>query len=354
MSADTQMPFSFRAFAEDAPGDAWRREFEQRWDAYKRWFLRFGDRERPSYLESMRALRTHMPEIIPVYEAMVELAGGGDRAARFLAQYCPPPLFRGCSQAVYIADEPVLVRSYDYSPWIFDGLVMRSRFGERAVLATLDCMSGALDGINSDGLAVSMSFGGRQEFGTGFGIPILLRYLLEFAGDVSEARAMLRRIPVNGAYNVMLLDRERRFDSIAIAPGREPLSLGTAVSTNHQPDSSWPIYEEKVQTHARYQHLESITAAGGQSAAEFSRRFLEPPLYNRQFGRGFGTLYCAAFYPERGYSEYFWPGHEWGFDLESFATREYQADFSDPNGYPAQSQVYGEIYTAKPIPVLNY
>ena len=55
------------------------------------------------------------------------------------------------------------------------------------------------------------------------------------------------------------------FDSIAIAPGREPLSLGRAVSTNHQPDSSWPIYEEKVQTHARYQHLESITAAGGQA-----------------------------------------------------------------------------------------
>ena len=37
-----------------------------------------------------------MPEFLPVYEDMVELAGGGDRAARFLAQYCPPP----CSLAV--------------------------------------------------------------------------------------------------------------------------------------------------------------------------------------------------------------------------------------------------------------
>ena len=52
---------------------------------------------------------------------------------------------------------------------------MRSRFDQRSVVAMIDCMSGALDGMNSDGLAVSMSFGGRPEFGDGFGIPIVLR-----------------------------------------------------------------------------------------------------------------------------------------------------------------------------------
>ena len=354
MTNASQMKFTFRAFAEDAPGKIWQQEFAERWPAYRNWFLRFGERDRPTYLESIRALRQHMPEMMPLYEEMVELAGGGDRAARFLAQYCPPPLFRGCSQAVYLEDEAVLVRNYDYSPFVFDGLVMRSKFDQRAVVAMIDCMSGVLDGMNSDGLAVSMSFGGRQEFGIGFGIPLVLRYLLEYAGNVAEACALLKRIPVHGAYNVMLLDRDAKFETIAIAPGMEPLKMGTRVSTNHQPGSSWPIYEEKVSTHSRYQHLEAVIAGRQFSARDFSRQFLQPPLYNRMFARGFGTLYSAAFYPQAGTCEYLWPEHSWTFDLQKFADCKYRVNFIDPEGYPAQRQAYGEIYTAKPLPVLNY
>jgi predicted choloylglycine hydrolase len=217
MSAATQMDFTFRAFRENAPGANWQKHFNALWPAYRRWFLRYGEADRPTYHESVQALKRHMPEFESIYEAMVDLAGGGDHAARFLAQYCPPPLFRGCSQAVYHADEAVMVRSYDYSPYVFDGLVMHSHFGQRDVIAMLDCMSGVLDGINSDGLAVSMSFGGREEFGPGFGISILLRYLLEFAGNVGEACELIRRIPVQGAYNIMLLDRESKFETVELA-----------------------------------------------------------------------------------------------------------------------------------------
>ena len=348
------MEFSFRAFAQDSPGQVWQQEFNDRWPAYRDWFLRFGERDRPTYLESIRALKRHMPEMMPVYEQMVDLAGGGDRAARFLAQYCPPPLFRGCSQAVYIEDEAVLVRNYDYSPYVFDGLIMHSRFDQRTVVAMIDCMSGVLDGINSDGLAVSMSFGGRQEFGNGFGIPLVLRYLLEYAGNVTEACELLEHVPVHGAYNVMLLDRDANFETIAIAADQRPLKLGTRVSTNHQPDSSWPIYEEKVSTHLRYRHLDTVTSARQLSAHQFSHQFLQPPLYNSQFGRGFGTLYSAAFYPQTGTCEYLWPDHSWSFDFEKFDERNVSINFIDPAGYPAKSETYGEIYTAKPLPVLNY
>jgi predicted choloylglycine hydrolase len=354
MKTETQMMYSFRAFAEDEPGATWQQEFKGRWPAYKHWFLRFGEHDRPTYLESTRALKQYLPEIVPLYEQMVDLAGGGDHAARFLSQYCPPPLFRGCSQAVYLEDEAVLVRNYDYSPYIFDGLVMRSKFEQRSVVAMIDCMSGVLDGINSDGLAVSMSFGGRQEFGTGFGIPLVLRYLLENAGNVAEACELLQRVPVNGAYNVMLLDRDRHFETLAIAPGQEPLKMGTRVSTNHQPGSSWPLYEEKVSTHLRYQYLEEVTAARQLNARQFSRQFLQPPLYNTQFGRGFGTLYSAAFYPQSGTCEYLWPEHSWSFNFDKFDDCRYQIVFVDPEGYPAESQSYGDIYTAKPLPMLNY
>jgi len=74
---------------------------------------------------------------------------------------------------------------------------------------------------------------------------MVLRYLLEYAGDVAEACELMQRVPVNGAYNVMLLDRENHFENLAVVPGQEMLKMGTRVSTNHQPGSSWPIYEEK-------------------------------------------------------------------------------------------------------------
>ena len=354
MSRPTHMNFTFRAFAEDAPGLVWQRHFKDLWPAYRRWFLRYGERDRPTYHESAQALKRYMPELVPIYETMVDLAGGGDHAARFLAQYCPPPLFRGCSQAVYHADEAVMVRSYDYSPYVFDGLLMRSKFGQRQVIAMLDCMSGVLDGINSDGLAVSMSFGGREEFGEGFGISILLRYLLEFAGDVKEACELIRRVPVQGAYNIMLLDREAHFETVELDAGREPEFVANPVSTNHQTDSSWPLYENKVLTHERFQHLHNVIADRQHSATEFAREFLHSPLYHNRFARGFGTLYDAVFYPQRLGCDYFWPENSWQCNFDNFPERDYQIEFIDPEGYPENSEAYSEIYTSKPLPVLQF
>jgi len=348
------MKFTFRAFAEDDPGPVWQHHFNRLWPAYKRWFLRYGERDRPTYFESARALRRYMPEFEPVYEAMVDLAGGGDHAARFLSQYCPPPLFRGCSQAVYRADQIVMVRSYDYSPYVFDGLLMRSKFHQRQVIGMLDCMSGVLDGINSDGLAVSMSFGGREEFAEGFGISILLRYLLEFSGDVTEACDLIRRVPVQGAYNLLLLDRAGNSQLVALAPGQQPVCLEHHIATNHQADSNWPLYEEKVDTRGRYHYLADLTSGAAHSAYGFTQEFLRPPLYQNQFARGFGTLYDASFYPQLGSCEYFWPHQSWSFDFNSFEGREYRIDFIDPAGYPKNSKAYGEIYTGQPLPVLRF
>ncbi len=354
MSPTTQMDFVFQAFSEDAPGSVWQHHFNKLWPAYRRWFLRYGEADRPTYLESVQALARYMPDFVPIYEAMVDLAGGGDHAARFLSQYCPPPLFRGCSQAVYHADESVMVRSYDYSPYVFDGLVMRSKFGQREVIAMLDCMSGVLDGINNDGLAVSMSFGGREEFGKGFGVSIVLRYLLEFAGDVREACELIRRIPIQGAYNIMLLDQAGNFETVVVAAEQEAQFTGSHIATNHQSGSSWPVYEEKVFTHLRFEHLSDITAAGQHTAQEFTREFLQPPLFQTRFARGFGTLYNAAFYPQRMSCEYFWPHNLWHFDFNSFTERSDPIAFVDPEGYPDNSEAYGEIYTSKPIPVLQF
>ncbi|HKJ53306.1 MAG TPA: hypothetical protein VKB27_17565, partial [Gammaproteobacteria bacterium] len=103
-----------------------------------------------------------------------------------------------------------------------------------------------------------------------------------------------------------------------------------------------------------YAYLNQIGEAHQHSAFQFSREFLQPPLYSNKFARGFGTLYSAAFYPRHRSCEYFWPSHSWNFGFESFEETEYRIDFIDPEGYPKKSQTYSEIYTGAPVPALRF
>jgi predicted choloylglycine hydrolase len=64
-----------------------------------------------------------------------------------------------------------------------------------------DCVWGALDGMNAAGLAVSLNFGGRRVEGPGFGVILIVRYILETCRNAVEALAVLRRVPVHLSYN---------------------------------------------------------------------------------------------------------------------------------------------------------
>ena len=138
---------------------------------------------------------------------MVELAGGGDLAARMLSLYRPPPYLAACSQGVWSGEDgPLLVRNYDYAPSRMEGIIWSTRMGERRVVGMSDCLWGLLDGMNDAGLAVSLTFGGRRVLGDGFGIPLVVRYLLETCDDVATARASLARLPYALAHNLTVVD----------------------------------------------------------------------------------------------------------------------------------------------------
>ena len=117
------VPFTFRSIEELELGQKWQAVFEERWPHYRAWFLREGEAARPSYATSVRMLRAHMPELVPAYDRVVELAGGGDLAARMLSLYRPPPYLAACSQGAWIRDgAPMLVRNYDYAPSRMEGV----------------------------------------------------------------------------------------------------------------------------------------------------------------------------------------------------------------------------------------
>lgn len=269
-------------------------------------------------MASLRALRTHMPELLPTYERLVELAGGTDRVARLLSLWCPTPYLTACSQATWLRDTPILVRNYDYHPVLWDAVQLASRWTGKRVLGMSDSLWGLLDGVNDDGLAISLAFGGRKTVGVGFGMPLILRYVLETCRTVREGVAVLRRVPSHMSYNVTLLDAEGASETVYVAPDR-PLSIATfPCATNHQQQIDWPAFAESTGSAGREQHLIAGLHDATVTADEFVARFLAPPLYQSSFARGWGTLYTAVYESHARGMALHWAGFSLQQSIESF------------------------------------
>jgi predicted choloylglycine hydrolase len=299
----------FEAVYEPEPGPAWQARFEAMWPAYKAWYLQEGDAARPSYPVARAALLEHMPELVPMWERLVALAGGGDLAARLLSLYRPPGFIVGCSQGAWTRDEPVLVRNYDYPASRLEGVICETAWGKRRVIGMSDCLWGLLDGINDAGLAVSLTFGGRKDVGDGFAIPLVVRYVLETCDTVAEAREVLTRVPVHAAQNLTLLDRSGEFLTAYVGPDRPPEFHAIAATTNHQGKVDWPEYARAIRSEEREQCVLDLLADPATDRERFVAAFLEPPLRNTEYAQGFGTLYTAAYHPAEGRVEYRWPGY---------------------------------------------
>jgi predicted choloylglycine hydrolase len=323
-------PFTFHAFAEPAPGPRWRAFFEASWPVYRQWYLKEGDAARPSYVTARRMLRTCMPELVGVYDRLVDLAGGGDVAARMLTLYRPPSYLAGCSQAAIAGPDPVLVRNYDYAPSRFEGVVQATAWGKHRVIGMSDCLWGLLDGMNDAGLAVSLTFGGRRVLGDGFGIPVVVRYLLETCATVAEARAALAHVPVNLAHNLTLVDCAGEAATALLSPDRPPVWRALAVATNHQGVVEWEEHARFTRTVERERCVSALVAAPGITPARLAEAFLEPPLYSTEYSRGFGTLYTASYRPAAGTVTYRWPGSTWTQSFADFREGTHTADFREP------------------------
>jgi predicted choloylglycine hydrolase len=327
------MELTFRAVAEDAPGPKWAGLFAQYWPDYRRWWLREGPEARPTYLEGRRALKKYMPELVPLYGELCELAGGGDQEARFLSFYCPPPYLSGCSQAIWPGEEPMLVRNYDYSPLAFDALTLATAWQGRRVLGTSDGLWGLVDGVNDAGLAVSLTFGGRHVVGDGFGVPLILRYVLQTCETAEEAGEVLARVPSHMSYNVTAVDARRHFVTAYMAPDRPTVLRHIGVATNHQERVEWASHARFTATVERERFLLQRLTLHVDPPEKFIGAFLKPPLYSVAYDAGFGTLYTAVYHPQRFAMELRWPGRTWPLSGADFR------EGSQRIAYPDRAQI---------------
>jgi predicted choloylglycine hydrolase len=316
---------------EKKPGERWQRFWHRVWPLYKHWFLSEGIEARAAYTTSRSMLEEHMPELLPTYEKLCELSGGGDVEARFLSMWNPPPYMAGCSQAAWVRGNPTLIRNYDYDPRYFDGR-MRYTNWLKPVIGIQDSAWGILDGMNGDGLGAALAFGGRKVSGEGFGIPLIVRYVLETCSTVPEAVEALKRIPCNMSYNVLLLDKAGHYAVVYMNPDRPSKAVERPVCTNHQEQVEWDEYAAFTQTVYRREYLEECLLDDNIDRAQLMKRFLRPPLYHQQYLRGFGTLYTAAYDLTRGTVKLVWPGKQVEVGFKKFEEQMVQVTLLRPVG----------------------
>jgi len=309
---------TFEAVEEVEPGAKWRALFERHWPRYRDWFLHEGEHARASYAECIRMLREHMPELVPTYERLCDLAGGGNLEARMLAMWRPPSYLSGCSQGVWTRDAPVLVRNYDYSPSRIEGTILATGWGGRRVIGMSDCQWGLLDGVNDAGLAVSLAFGGRRVVGRGFGVPLVVRYLLQVCATVAQAREVLTRLPYHLAHTLTLVDGSGDVVTAYLSPDRGVVFSPVGVATNHQGDVEWPEHARATRTLERERQIAALLERESSDAERFAAAFLRPPLFSTDYAHGLGTLYTAVYRPSAGMAEYRWPGVVWRQTFDDF------------------------------------
>jgi len=326
----------FAALRIDAQSRRWKPLFDRMWPAYRAWYLKEGDNARPSLDACQAALEEHMPELVPQWRRLCELAGGDELAARMLTLYRPPAYIFGCSQAVWSRDEPFLIRNYDYSPDLAEGLILHTSWAgadgrTTRVVGMNDCLWGLVDGVNEHGVSLSLTYGGREAAGDGFGIPIILRYVLQIARDADEAVAALRRVPSHMAYNVMVLDASGSHALVELAPDREPRVTTERLSANHQTPARVaggtppPAgYAQRTRTHERAALIARHLDDDAETPERFVERFADEPLHSGDYEGAFGTLYTAVYRPKSRRAEYIWPGFVSRQSIDAFHEGEAQ------------------------------
>ena len=313
---------TFRAIAEDRPGDAWRERFQASWPGVREWYLKDGDAARPSLAACARAFDRHMPELKPMWRHLCGLVGDDRVARRMLSMWSPPNVFDGCSVAVTTDGEPVLMRNYDFDLSFTGSNILKSDWSGRVVIGLDQGAWGLLDGMNADGLVCCLTFGGRPVCGKGFSVILVVRYILETCRTAAEAKAVLLRLRTHLQQNIVVLDRSGDHFTALMAPDRPTRIWQTPVTTNHPENVEWPEHAAGSRSVERFEHLRDRLGR-----TDLGDAFFEPPVYKSLSG-DFATVYTALYRPARGEAIYRWPGHEMRQSFAGFTPGEVEVEYT--------------------------
>jgi predicted choloylglycine hydrolase len=291
--------------------EIWKHYLEECWPTVPEWA-----REPFTPLPELRALlERDMPESLPDYDALAGvMAHWGPAGLQALANWNMVPFFEWCSVTRSLASgHPTMLRNYDLGLEDTRGIFCLETLPDgNWMLGGAEAGWGFLDGVNSRGLAATMTFGGRFTHGTGWSIPLLLRHILANYGTADEASAFLERVPHRLVQNFMFVDKEGGSNVVYAAGDRDVIvEHGAAACTNHQREVHLPRHAQFTRSVERLDYLrqagDTLTLAD----------MLRPPLYCTDYENHFGTVYSVEHDPVEGTARYAWPGAELRLTPES-------------------------------------
>ena len=315
------LPTTFRARKIETIDSQWQAVFDDYWPTYNSWYRqkKHGDINPQVLKQGQRQLATIMPEMLPLYESFLEASNDCPVAAQFLTGYQPPAYLVSCSQAVLLDEEPLLMRNYDLSPDLSENLLTQSNWLGQEIIGSNECLWGLDDGMNRSGLVASLTFGGSNQLGKGFGIPFIMRYLLQTCENVKQAIKVLQRVPSHMAYNVTLLDKQGAFATVMVAPEQAAIVTHERCITNHQTRVTWPQQAVFSKTLERKQFLDELLARGKVNEQQLRKAFLAAPLRSANYPQKFGTVYTAVYKPLSETMSYHWPAEKaWRHSFADF------------------------------------
>ena len=115
-----------------------------------------------------------------------------------------------------------------------------------------------------------------------------------------------------------VVDKSGQVKTIEISPDRHAVVTDAAFSTNHQGAIEWAENAGFNKTAQRATFLENILYRGVSEEA-LTNAFLQPPLYNKQYYQGLGTLYTAVYHPIEGMMQLRWPNDSMVQSFDSFS-----------------------------------
>ncbi|MCK2239956.1 MULTISPECIES: carcinine hydrolase/isopenicillin-N N-acyltransferase family protein [unclassified Crossiella] len=268
MTGDIRCSTTFRAFAEARPGPAWREHVHRHWPRLRATAADHPDAQtwRTTVLSltstPLACLAADLAEAAQLPDP--DLPG-------FLTHVNPPgPVVSG-AQGTGGAS---LVRNLDLDLTQHESTLWLSQLGTRRVLGTTAGLWGLLDGMNEDGLAVSLTSGGGHRHTEGLSGPLLVRHLLEHCTTVAAVDEVLGSWPTASTHDLTVIDATGARAGYRLTPG-EPTQRGR---TRH-----WPEVSEAI-------------------AAMLSR-----PRHRTGYTTGAGTLHTAVYHPAEGELTLIWP-----------------------------------------------
>ena len=111
-------------------------------------------------------------------------------------------------------------------------------------------------------------------------------------------------------YNVTLTDIHGYSATVYVSPDRPPVVTDLPIATNHQGIVEWPHYAELTGTVERKEVMERMYANLFENEAYVTNKFLEPPLFNYNYEKNFGTLYTVNYQVTKRQVMVHWPDNQ--------------------------------------------